>query len=341
MLVSDFRPQLIDSLSMLTEFFCLEAIPESVLNKTLSANPWFTEYYIDKSLRAIRTWLDSDQIWAFVEKYPKPLQTPIQVGIIAAGNLPLVGFHDVLMTLLSGNIAQVKCSHQDWVLLEWMREIWIKRVPLLSKVFHLVSQLEKPDFLIATGNNNSARYFHSAYEKIPRIVRKNRFSVAVLDQEVNEKDLALLCEDMLLYNGLGCRNVSNLIIWEGFEIKRLVNQLDTYKQNLMNPLYLERVLYEKSRAKVLELPVILSQNLLLFFSDFLDYSTMGTVRFVQVQNQEEEEAILRSASQKIQCIVGRDTKFGQTQYPPLDAFADGIDTMNILMDEKQRGSIVL
>ncbi|MEM7372187.1 MAG: hypothetical protein AAF587_26450 [Bacteroidota bacterium] len=330
MLVSNFRPQLIDSIAMLAERFCLEEIPESTVKEALSANPWFTEFYLDRSLRAIQTWLDRDLIQAFVDRYPAPPDTPLQIGIIAAGNVPLVGFHDVLICLLSGNIAYVKCSHQDRVLMEWIRDIWLEELPLLKDFFHIVPKLAFIDHLIATGNNNSARYFHRTFREIPRIVRKNRFSVAILTPEVKEESLELLCQDILLYNGLGCRNVSNLILAQGFDLKRLIKHLNAYTQNFINPLYLERVLYEKTRMKVLGLPAISSKNLLFLPSTSLEYTAMGTIRVVTVQSEEEISDSLKTASSRIQCIIGRDTPFGQSQEPQLDTFADGIDTMAIL-----------
>lgn len=157
MLVSDFRPQLIDSIAMLAERLYLEEISTSILNKALSANPWFTAYCLELSISFVPTWLDRERVQRFVDRYSLPSQDPRRIGIITTANIPLVGFLDVLICLLSGNIAYVRCSHQDRILMEWVRKIWREELPLLENFFHVIPKLASIDCLIVHGMNTSTR----------------------------------------------------------------------------------------------------------------------------------------------------------------------------------------
>ena len=247
-----YQKQLIDSLENLTQLIAPQHIPQDVIDAVVSENPWFTPYYIRRSLEGISMWLDKKTLYKFVEGYPPPRKEIRKTGVIAAGNIPLVGFHDVLMVLLSGNICLLKPSHQDTVLMKWLMKCWKQVWPVIEKRLFIVQRIEAADFLIATGSNNSARYFEAKYGHIPHIIRKNRYSVAILDENVDKKKMEGLCEDILLYNGLGCRNVSNLVIKPGFRWEDWDEKLRQYSTKHLNPLYLERVLYEKRRIELLE-----------------------------------------------------------------------------------------
>ncbi|MEM9984528.1 MAG: hypothetical protein AAF804_05470, partial [Bacteroidota bacterium] len=195
---------------------------------------------------------------------------------------------------------------------------------------HLTSSLSDLDYLIATGSDNSARYFHAHFPSIPKLIRKHRYSVAILGSKVSDSDLNGLAEDMLLYNGLGCRNVSNLIVLPGFDLSRLVESLHAYPSDQINPLYLERVLYAKHLKGVLRESTQSVPHTLLQTSDGPGTSEMGITRLIRPNSMEQVDIWLEQYKNQWQCVVGRNVKFGQTQSPKFDNFADEVDTMAIL-----------
>ena len=329
------RSQLVESLVKLADCLTIEAVPESILDQSIGANPWFTRYYMQRSMQGIRSWLQGETLESFLAGYEAAKGQQFRVGIIAAGNLPLVGFHDLLMGLLSGQEVVLKCSHQDQVLMNWIREQWIKIMPLLEDSFHLSERAPACDFLIATGSNNSARYFESHYQRQTKIIRKNRFSIAVVGPETEEADLLKLREDILLYNGLGCRNVSSLIVREGFDQKKWLKCLNAYPKTLINSLYLERVLHTKIQYQLLNKTNTDSDLIQFAPKNALGYTTMGSLGIIEVSQQQKISEIPGFNRRQIQCQVGVDTEFGATQQPGLSDFADNLDTFQALIDFAQ------
>ena len=324
------QQKILESLVQLAPVIRSHAIEARTIAETVAENPWFTEYYIRRRLDGIAIWLDVSVLTDFVSAYPQQKNPAKQIGVIAAGNIPLVGIHDVFVVLLSGNICLLKPSGQDRVLINWIRNKWIQIYPEIANLFQITSQLTQPDFLIATGSNNSARYFEANYGHIAHLIRKNRYSVAILEENLGEKEIEGLCEDILLFNGLGCRNVSNLIINPGFDWGMLEEKLAEYSTKHLNPLYLERVLYEKKRIELLEGKVKVYPHVLLHPSTSFMYSTMGILHGVTVQSDKEADQLIEKHANEIQCVVGRDTKFGETQFPGLKDFADNMDIMEVI-----------
>jgi len=326
--------ELSKSLYKLAEELSLEFIPEPVLAQALADNPWYTPYYIARSLEGIKSWLQADQLETFLSAYPHRPSQSQKIGIITAGNLPLVGFHDLMVGVLSGHQIFVRSSHQDRALMEWIVAAWIKCLPALSQSLHLVTELPEIDYLIATGSNNTARYLRSRFKGVPQLIRQNRFSVAILDEHTDSKQLKKLTEDVLLYNGLGCRNVSTLILTKSFALDAWISSLQQYSSQGLNPHYLERVLHERHRMKMLGASFIDGGIILMQAVNALKYASMGVLNLLRVENRAEIETILSSHRDRLQCIVGKETPFGTTQIPALDDFADGIDTMALLTCRK-------
>jgi len=327
---SKVRASMIESLSKLGEQ--LEGgIPLEVMDAAQRENPWFTAYYLREAVAGIRAWLWPERLAAFVERYELPSSPGQRVGIIAAGNLPLVGFHDVLVTLLSGHWAYVKYARRDRVMMTWLRHQWQEIWPSLSKVLHEVQKMPAVDFLLATGSDNSARYFRQAFPQTPKLIRHHRYSVAWLKESTTDEELNLLNRDILLYNGLGCRNVSCLLLEPGFDPKRLQESLGTYIAERVNPLYLERLLYMEQMYRVLGKPVIRTPFALLQSTDEPSDVGMGQLSIVRIDPEKRSWAAWeKSFADQWQCIVGKTVYFGQSQRPNLGDFADGVDTMALL-----------
>ncbi|GAB4403452.1 MAG: acyl-CoA reductase [Bacteroidia bacterium] len=327
MALSTYRSRLIDSLERLSHKL---DVPASVMSAAVKANPWFTPYYIHRSLMAIRTWLDATLLEAFAAPYPCAAASPRRVGIIAAGNLPLVGFHDVLVGLLCGHRVEVKYSHQDRVLLPWLMETLTGIMPELRRFFRGVPDIDGPDLLLATGSNNTARYLDARYSHVQRLVRRNRYSLAVLDDSWSAASLEALWEDILLYNGLGCRNVSNVVVRAGFDTVRWLDAAKTYKPDWLNPHYLEQVLHQYATHQVLEEQVYDLPAILVKPAAQPHYAEMGILYLVREEALGSIEAYIAQIQDQIQCVVGHDTQPGKTQWPELNDFADGVDTMALL-----------
>ncbi|MEL6193614.1 MAG: acyl-CoA reductase [Bacteroidota bacterium] len=324
----------IEGLTSLQNTLSKKGIPEEVMEESLLKNPWFTPYYITHSLSSILPWLAEDVLATFTHTYKNEIENrePKKVGIIMAGNLPFVGFHDLLIGILSKNELYLSFSHQDEILMKWVLESWIEADPDIEKLIYRLPTEANLDFLLATGSDNTARYLKDAYQNTPRLIRQNRYSVAVLDDFVTDSDLEELAKDILLYNGLGCRNVSNVICMSDFDIERLLNKIRLYPKKLLNSLFLEKIQFERVRMNMLGEDFADAGNCLLTYSEDLRSVPMGLLNCVKITGQAALEGLFNGNVNKIQCMVNKGTKFGDTQCPTISDFADGIDTLKILTE---------
>ncbi|RMG24080.1 MAG: hypothetical protein D6730_13200 [Bacteroidetes bacterium] len=330
MTIAISRHKLIQSLLALGRSL-KEELPPRVVQAAIDANPWFTPYYIRRSIDAISTWLEPaslQQLWA---NYPLPAGNTRKVGIIAAGNVPLVGFHDLLVTILCGHIALVKPSHQDEVLMKWVVQLWKKHLPEIGERIHFFKQLPTPDYLIATGSNNTARYLRADFVQVPHLIRKNRFSVALLHPGLSDEQLHRLSDDIFLYNGLGCRNVSNVLVLPGFDMENWKYILSEYPRTRLNPYYLKKVALERVRLQMLEADFIDTPYVLIKPANAFDFGQMGVLSLQWVESHKQAQHLLTTVASEVQCVVGQDTPVGQAQCPGLLTFADEVNTLEILM----------
>lgn len=324
----------IDSLDVLGNRLRSRKIPDSIMNQALENNPWFTVNYIERALEGITQWLKADILKDFISNYEivGPLHEKKRVGIIAAGNLPWVGIHDVFCGILSGHQLSLKLSHQDNVLMDWLIKEWKAIIPELNYYLNVDEALKNIDFLIATGSNNTARYFAANFKNTPKIIRKNRFSIGIIDAQTSDSEIESLCDDMLLYNGLGCRNVSNIILLDGQTLERLQKKLEKYPISKVNSNYLERILFESTRKGVITQEYITSKFGLFFFGTKPKPVEMGYFQILQMKNREEVKEVIKDLADQIQIVVGDTIPHGTSQNPKINDFADGVDTMKILTE---------
>ncbi|MDR0560287.1 MAG: hypothetical protein LBG92_08945 [Prevotellaceae bacterium] len=309
---------------------------ENAVQLSISANYWFTEENIRVALQSIADkMLDSRKLNDWLEKYSINLSDVKKIGLITAGNIPAVGFHDLLCIVVSGNIATVKPSSKDKFLLKTLCDIVTAKFPLLKEyiVFEDIN-LENIDALIATGSNNSARYFYAEYGKIHLLIRKNRYSMAVLDGFETKEELAALGEDIFLYFGLGCRNVSNICIPAGYDFNLLLNVINGYSNVMEHQGYIDCFRYQKAVSTVLE-ETFIAGNSLILRKRPLSYSSIAVVNCMEYNSIEDVKQFIADNAEKIQCVAGHVNidgiiAFGQTQKPGLDDYADGIDTVQFL-----------
>jgi hypothetical protein len=252
-----------------------------------------------------------------------------------AGNIPLVGFHDLLCVLISGHMAQIKLSSKDSKLPSYIIKhlLWLE--PGFEKNISVTEgKLHDFDAVIATGSDNSARYFHQYFGKYPNIIRKNRTSVAVLSGNESTQELSQLGEDVFSYFGLGCRNVSKIYAPVGYDFTLLLDAWQGFHDIIHHHKYSNNYDYQKSILLVNRLPFLDNGFVLLQENERLvsPISVVYTESYTTPKNLHEKLSAIR---EKIQCITGNGDSFipfGQAQYPSLGDYADQIDTLKFLSE---------
>ena len=306
------------------------------LAKTL--NPWFTIENIIRALDGLSHMLREEAVSKWLHDYPN-LDTADRnakrVGLVAAGNVPMVGFHDVLTTIVAGHKPVVKLSAQDAVLLPTLFEVLADRYsPEIFPVTWLDGKLSDFQAVIATGSNNTARYFEYYFGKYPHIIRKNRNSVAVISGEETDEELHALGDDFFAYFGLGCRNVTKIYIPSDFKLDRIFEAIYPYHDIVNHHKYANNYDYYKA-TWLLNDEKILDNGFVIFREATALGSPVGSVYFERYDDEGQLRAYLDEHAEMIQCVVShRDIPFGQTQKPEVWDYADGVDTMKFLLELK-------
>ena len=318
-----------------------EAIRENKEHlKSGNHNPWFTDENIDFALTEISNSLHQENLEKWMSMYPQLQneQEAKRVGVITAGNIPLVGFHDFLSVLITGNIFVGKLSSKDDKLMPRVIKLLIEINPKFKKYITLSeSKMENFDSVIATGSNNSARYFEYYFGKYPHIIRKNRNSVAVLTGEETDEELQLLADDIFLYFGLGCRSVSKLFLPDGYDLDYVFRNSLKHKNVINHNKYANN--YDYNRVIYMMNKIEFKDNGIMLLKEDIAYASPVSV--VYYENYSKPETVkkrLLSDNEMIQCIVSKESligntvKFGETQKPKLWDFADNIDTIKFLIE---------
>ena len=301
-------------------------------------NYWFTENNVRRAMRvAASKMLDEQILVSWMSKYPMPTRASRNIGLITAGNIPLVGFHDLLCVLISGDRATVKLSSKDTAMMRAVCEILVSEEPRFAESIRFVERIpDAPDAVLASGNDNSARYFEAAYDDIPRIVRKNRYSLAVLSGEESDEDLTRLGGDMFDYFGLGCRNVSCLLVPTDYKFDRLFEAIETYEDVMKHEGYANCYRYRKA---VLDLSGTdyATNGFVLLLENAFPPASLASTNYVRCASIAEAERLIRSEKDKIQCVASNirhrdiaNVPFGATQSPEIYDYADGADTVEFL-----------
>ena len=294
-------------------------------------NGWFIEKFINNSADEIATqFLQKDKLEAWAAHYHlSDSITPVNVGIVMAGNIPLVGFHDMLACFISGHNQTIKLSSKDDVLLPHLVDHLISLNPEVKEKIKFSEILKNCNAYIATGSNNTGKYFEQYFGKYPNIIRKNKTSVAVLDGTETEDELNFLSEDVNLYFGLGCRNVTHIYVPEKYNFEALLKAFNAYDYFADHHKYKNNYDYQLSllllnhQYYMTNGSVLLSENQSLFSPiSHLFYSYY----------KKEEELFSADDKKNLQCIVGHGyLPFGEAQAPGLFEYADGVDTMQFLL----------
>jgi hypothetical protein len=306
-------------------------------------NPWFTPQFLNKALEGIACMLDEDVLLKWLQPYglhQALSYTDKTVGLVMAGNLPLIGFHDLMSVLATGHRVLAKPSSKDDRLIRKVAELLSSIDPEMGQRITITDdKLSGMDAVIATGSNNSARYFEYYFRNIPHIIRKNRNGVAVLTGNESEEELAALGEDIFTYFGMGCRNVTKLYIPESYDLKILLGVLDRFLPLNQHNKYGNNVDYYRTIYLMNQL-TFLDNLVLLLKEDTGIASPVGVVFYERYSEIDFVRTQLNLHREEIQCVVSADPGIkgsilpGSTQEPTPWDYADGVDTIRFLMELK-------
>ena len=301
-----------------------------------SHNGWYTPENVYFSIHSWAEALTAENLNQWLSSYIIPIQEPKNVALILAGNIPLVGFHDFLSVLITGNNVLAKTSSNDQHLLPFLAKYLIAVQPELAQsIAFIEGKLEDFDAVIATGSNNTSRYFEYYFKDKPSIIRKSRNSVAVMTGNETKEQLTALGEDIFRYFGLGCRNVSKLFVPKGYSFVPFFEAIFVYQDVIHYEKYANNYDYNKA--------VFLMSNFKLLDNGFLTLkedkshaSPISSVFYEFYEDIDELKIRLQAEKEQIQCIVADDNikdsvPFGQTQNPRLWNYADNTDTISFLL----------
>jgi hypothetical protein len=332
--------QRINAFVKLGQFFEQSTLVENhpIFYKAYTQNPWFT---IANTQLSVKAWADSmreSKLIEWLKAYTIAEKSPQTVAIIMAGNIPLVGFHDLLCVLITGNKALVKLSEDDTTLMKWAIDELILIEPEFAS-FIEISANRLPvgfDAVIATGSNNSNRYFEYYFREKRSLLRGNRNSVAILSGNETPEDLHKLGLDIFTYFGLGCRNVSKLYVPQEYDITRFLDGIELHNDIINHHKYANNYTYHKA-ILLMNLTPHLDNNFLLLKEDDRIASPLGMLYYERYTSLETLQETLQQKQLEIQCIVSKmefpgALPLGKAQQPELWDYADGVDTIAFLFN---------
>ncbi|MDR1347015.1 MAG: hypothetical protein LBJ63_01090 [Prevotellaceae bacterium] len=303
-------------------------------NRAIIENEWFTIENIKRMFSAISLqMLDAEKLNRWISGYEIPSKTPKRIGIIAAGNIPLVFFHDFICILVSKNIAAVKFSSKDRILPDIIINQLVDTEPRLENYIEVTeNKYFAVDAIIATGNDSTVKFFEESFRSIPHVFRKNRTSVAILKGSETCDELELLCEDIFPFFGLGCRNVSKLFIPGDYDFTAFIKTAKKFSRLKNHKPYANAYTYNKALLTITEKPFI-DNDFWLLAENFEIFSPVSVIYYEKYTNLESLKKIFSDNAEHIQCIINYSVDFGKSQQPQLSDYADGIDIMNFLLKQ--------
>ena len=294
-------------------------------------NGWFKEEQVRKSFLGISSWLTPESLENWESSYSIDESKSKRVAIIMAGNIPLVGFHDLISVFLAGHVAVVKMSSDDKHLLPAIVHLMSLFDESVEKWIELHdNKIENFDAVIATGSDNSSKYFENYFGKYPNIIRKNRSSIAVLNGNESKEDLFNLGHDIFDYYGLGCRNVSQIWIPEDYDLNIFFESIYDHNPVIYHNKYANNYDYNKAVFLMNE-QILLDNGFILLKEDASLHSPLAVLHYQRYNEMSQVEEFINKNKDQIQVIVGKNhLPFGSTQIPRLTDYADGVDTMKFL-----------
>lgn len=312
----------------------LKGLPEKVIEKAISDNEWFTEESIQSALNAICSeMLDGKTLERWIKDYK--FRNDINIGVIMAGNIPLVGFFDMLAVLVSGAKCYVKPSSKDKALIEWCMETLRDKDPKIK--LYEFNKTAHFDAVIATGSDNSNRYFVSEYGSVPLLMRGSRFSVAIIDDTITDSDIILLWDDIFTYYSLGCRNVSHIFIPKTFDMQKIIDCWKISGKDVGFIKYRNNYTYTKAE-KMMNDEKFIDGGYFIFTERYPSIGALSDISFSRYDSMAELQKTIDSMDDKLQCVVSsgfnhpRNAFFGKAQHPTLTDYPDSKNVLKFLSE---------
>lgn len=332
--------QLVENLVALGERLKTDPSLEELMFRAEAKNPWFAKEFVQYALNAIANdMLRREALEEWLQRYQ--LKTVDKtVGLIFAGNVPLVGFHDFLCCYLSGCRIKIKLSGKDDLLFPAVLRMLQEIDPQLKERVEIVEQLKDYEAIIATGSDNTNRYFEYYFRNVPKILRRNRNSVAILTGEETPEQLQALADDIFLYFGFGCRNVSKIYVPVGYDFNGFFPHLQKYAWMHNHTKYMNNYDYNRTVLLLNKTPHLANEFIMLVQSTAIA-SAIATLNFEHWHDENVLNTQLKQNKERIQCVVSghpelwdmdSSTYFGVAQHPQLYDYADGVDTMEFLLN---------
>lgn len=300
--------------------------------KAYLENRWFIPEFIELSVNNIaQNFLQTHQLEQLIKQYQLPGENPNPktVGIVMAGNIPLVGFHDLLCVFLTGHYAMIKTSSKDEALITHIINKLAQWNEDVNKYITISGLIKNCDAYIATGSNNSSRYFEYYFAKYPSIIRKNRTSVAILTGKETNSELEKLSDDVYQYFGLGCRNVTKIFVPKNYDFVPLLNAFKKYDHLADHHKYKNNYDYNLA-IHILNNQYYMANDSIILVESESSFSPISQLHYEYYNNEKEVRDKLKK-DESIQCIVSKkDIDFGKAQCPGVCDYADGIDTIKFL-----------
>ena len=296
-------------------------------------NPWFSKSNIDTAISSISILLEKENLISWLSDYSIKEKEIKTILLIMAGNIPFVGFHDLLCVLISGNKAVIKMSSKDNVLMKTIIDRIIQINPKMKDFIIISNEIVKCKFdaTISTGSDNSSKYFDYYFKSDNSIIRKNRRSVAIIDGSETQKELELLADDVFLYFGLGCRSVSKVFLPINYDLNKLFNAFFKYNDIIKHLKYANNYDYNKT-IYLMNKQNLLDNGFVLLKEDSSVQSPISMLFYQYYNNREDLNSYIKLNASLFQCIVSkRDVPFGKSQFPRLSDYSDNIDTLNFLL----------
>jgi hypothetical protein len=310
----------------------------NIIHQAYVQNNWFDQDEMKHCLTAWSNELTEENLIEWTNRYDFSKKAdPKNVGLILAGNIPLVGLHDIICVLLSGNKALVKLSSKDTFMMKYIILSLYQIDEAYKERIEIVERLTDHDAIIATGSNNSSRYFEHYFGNYPNIIRKNRTSIALLDGKESKLQLEALGNDIFRYFGLGCRNISKIYVPQDYKLDPIFEALASFEPIMHNNKYKNNYDYNCTLLLMNQVK-FLSNDFLMLKEDNSFHAPTGTVHIERYADEADLKVKIDSIDLgTIQCIssdhidVPNQIQLGQCQHPQLWDYADNIDTMEFLL----------
>lgn len=322
------------TLAALPEVVLTHLEKDRIMHQAALKNPFFIPEFTQRALNAILDWHSDSTLNAWLVNVEEVLQ-PKKVGLLLAGNIPLVGWHDLLTTFASGHFVYYKPSQKDEVLIDWLIQCLATISPKAQSYFTKVERLNGIEALVATGSTSTVSHFNYYFRSIPRLVRGSKSSIGVVYGFENERELEALTDDIMLYFGLGCRNVTKILVPEGYDFNHFFSALEKYRFLTDHHHYANNCIYHKAIFLMNQDP-FLDNDILMLRQNPILYSPVGVLNYEYYSSIDHARQLIENQKNDVQCLVSHKGQFegsipfGTAQNPAIDDYADGINTLDFL-----------